>query len=301
MAAPLIRLVLIPAALSLGVLLTAAESRAQTRLRWKFVEGQSMAYQQSIKMQMSLGAAMNNMNQVIGMTWKVGKLDPDGKANLLQTVDSMKFAMDGPAGKMLYDSKQGEKIQGPAAALLNPLFDAMIGGEFKFKVTPLGDVTDVVVSEKVKQQLQQNPALAAMGGLFSDEGLKNMIAQSFLSFPDMPLAANTTWNKELTVKQPFGTQTIDTTYTYGGTAMHEGKSVEKISLKPKVSIKTNAAATVNLSVSEQSGTGEVLFDNQTGRIARMTMKQELKMDLQIGGLKQEQQTVTETTLEPVKP
>ena len=160
----------------------------------------------------------------------------------------------------------------------------------------MGEVTDVEVGEKVKK-LQQNPTLAALGSMFSDEGLKSMFSQAFLSFPEGKLATGATWTKESSVKQPFGTQTVDTTHTYMGPATEKGKPVEKISLAPKVSIKPIPGSPIAVQIGDQKGTGEVLFDNQAGRIVRLTLKQELKMEIMVLGQKREQQSTTETVFE----
>jgi hypothetical protein len=112
------------------------------------------------------------------------------------------------------------------------------------------------------------------------------------------LSPGKTWNKEATLKQPFGTQTITFTYAYQGPTSHEGKMVEKIGVTPKVDLKVNAGGQVNIQIAEQKGSGEVLFDNQQGRIARLTLKQEMKMEIMVLGQKQQQQTMTETVLEP---
>src|SRR5947209_537839 len=89
--------------------LAAVPAQAQVTLRYKFKEGEQLHYEMQQNMDMKMNIAGNDiamkMHQQMDMTWKIAKVDADGKAQLAQRIDSIRMTMDTPMGKVEYDSK----------------------------------------------------------------------------------------------------------------------------------------------------------------------------------------------------
>ena len=64
------------------------------------------------------------------------------------------------------------------------MLKALVGAEFSFKMNGRGQLTDIKVPQKLLESLRQAGPAAAAGGMFSEEGMKNLISQSSLSLPE---------------------------------------------------------------------------------------------------------------------
>jgi hypothetical protein len=160
----------------------------------------------------------------------------------------------------------------------------MVGAEFTFKMDPQGETSDAKVSEKLVQALQGNPALAQMGGMFSEEGMKNMMQQSSISFPKEPVSKGKTWNKTVEVKLPFGVMKLATTYTYQGPETRNNMKLERIDSKSQVSIEPGeGAANISLKIKSADVQGTIYFDNAAGRMIEASQTQKMLMEVSAMG------------------
>ena len=58
---------------------------------------------------------------------------------------------------------------------------------------------------------------------------------------------------------------VDIGYVYDGPVEKDGRSLEKITLKPKVSLQPDPDAKIEMKLKAQEGSGTALFDNSTGQ------------------------------------
>jgi hypothetical protein len=88
--------------------LTAAVASAQTTLRYKFKEGDSLKYVLEQKMTMNMNVMGNDieikMNQNSDMTWSIGSVDDKGNAKITIKFGRQKMSMDAPMGKIDVDT-----------------------------------------------------------------------------------------------------------------------------------------------------------------------------------------------------
>src|SRR5262249_38285939 len=154
----------------LAVLLMACgadRAAAQTTLRYKFKKGEKLNYEmeQKIGMAMSImGRDINmDMGQTIDMTWSVLDVDADGKAKMTQTITRVRFTMDGPTGKVEYDSKEDKAPEGPLGKIMTPIFRALAGAEIGLTMDTQGKVSDIKVPEKLTKAAKSLPQGAAGG------------------------------------------------------------------------------------------------------------------------------------------
>ncbi len=187
----------------------------------------------------------------------------------------------------------------------------MIGAPIRFKMSALGEPTDIRVPEQVTKALSElGPAAAGAGAMFSEEGLKEQITQSGLILPRDELAPGGTWTRQTrNVVPPLGTVVIASTYRYDGPdqAAGTGPGAIKISLDSKVEIQPDAAEPNpgGLKIRTQKASGSYLFDNAAGHIVGSSIHDTLEVGSKIsiktgaGGLSRDmeltQSTDTTTT------
>ncbi len=277
--------------------LTASESNAQTALRWKFQPGETLRYalNQTTKIQISINQQSyeNSMTQMIDTTWTI-KGVTDGKAQIAQTIDRIRTTIVTPSGQIAYDSKEGTEPEGPFAAIA-PILRALSGSEIAFTMDPRGEVTEVTLPPKVVETITNMPNApggtpsSTEGGakksdasnsnpMFSEEGIKKMIAQSTLALPEKTLTPGDQWSSTTAIQTPpVGTMELTHTFVYKGPEGPPEGGVQRIDVAIKTDIKTGESNLGAIDVKDQESSGYYLFDNASGRLDRSNITQKMEM------------------------
>jgi hypothetical protein len=280
--------------------LAAPPAQAQTELRYRFKEGEKLAFVQDQKMKMT----MNPMGQDIEMqtsqtsdiTWTILGVEKDGKAKLTLRFDRIRFSMDGPTGKFEYDSKDDKEPDDPVGKVLAPIFRATTGADFTLTMDTRGRTSDIKVPEKVSDTIKNLQGGAALAGGFGEEGLKRMVDQGYLVLPEGPVTKGKSWESKTEAKAPFGKITMDNTCTYEGPTTEGDRKLEKVALKPKMTLDADPAAAFTLNLKEQDAKGTALFDNNAGRLVESSVTQKMEMEITVNGQTITQKSETTVTL-----
>jgi hypothetical protein len=259
------------------------ESTAKTTLRWKFKAGEVLRYamdQTTVSTgQDPEGKEMSqSINLVMDMTWTVKAVDPSGLASVVQTIDRIRTTATLPFGKITFDSKEAAS----ATSAAGPLFKMLVGAEFTAKLSPLGEATDVKLSEKLLAMLREDEPAGAQGQ-FSEAGLKNIIAQMVTPLPEAGVDVGETWTKALAIPAgPEGqTRKIEQTFTYKGADPAAG-GAEVIEFSTKFEA-PKPDPNVQVTFKKEGATGRVEFDNAAGRIARSTVAEDVEYSMAFQG------------------
>ena len=272
-----IRWGLVAAAAIGGLVNTGAQ--AQTTLRWKFQPGEGLGYvsDQSTKIRISDGTKSyeNALKQTIDMRWRVASVSGDS-AEIVQTFDRIRTSIDSPVAQISYDSRDGKAPEGQFGAL-GQVMSALAGAEISFKISPLGEVSDVKLPEKMLESLKSMPGAAAAGSMLSEESIKKLITQSILTLPAEPLSPGQSWTKTTEVQAPqIGNMALKHKYTFQGPADQGGGSLERIGLEIQTEISRHSAGSP-LDVKEQTSSGTYLFDNRKGHLDQYELTQKMVM------------------------
>jgi len=288
------------AAVLLGTLAAGAgagEAGAAT-LRWKFKAGDKLHYamdQTTVTQLKANGQDIKTTNkQTIDMTWAIDSVADDGTAEITQTIDRMRTKIDSAFGAFEFDSKSDKAPEGPIAAGVVPTLKLLVGATFKYKMTPRGELKDVRVPEGLVKSLKESSpaAAAAAGGMFTEEGLKNMINESSLNLPEEDLTKGKSWTRPTKMPpSPIGVMTLDKTYTYEGLA--DGN--EKLALNVVVKLEPAANPAIEVKIGEQKGEGTFLFDNNAGRVSSSKVTEKISVAIKV--MNQTIDQTTETTSE----
>jgi Family of unknown function (DUF6263) len=269
-------------------------------LRWKFNPGETLRYtmvQETTQGMKAMGQEFKtNLSQTVDLHWSVKTVSPEGVADMSQTIDRVRMKVDGPGGGFEFDSQAGKAPEGPAANLLAPLLKTLVGAEFTLKMNARGELSDIKVPPTLVESLRKASPAASAGGMFSEDGLKNLIGQSSLALPEASLEKGKTWSNSSRLPVPMlGTMVMDKTYTYEGVDPKEA-SLVKIGLDTKVSLEPAADSNVAVKITSHDGKGEFAFDPQSGRMVTSRVNDKMQMSLSVMGQDLEQSSASITTM-----
>jgi hypothetical protein len=287
--------------LATGLILAAPKSaRADApSLRWKFTSGEALHYQMDQKAVTEVKAngqsVKTTVSQMLETTWSVLSVASDGSAEMAQTIDRMKTKIESPFGQFEYDSKEPKAPEGPIAASIVPVLKALVGAKFRYKISPLGELSDVQVPEGLMKTLKDSGPTAGNAGMFSEDGLKNMIRESSLVLPAETVEKPWTRQKKIP-SPPIGTQVVDLTYKYEGTENGE----EKIGTSAKIALEPAPNASLDVKLGPQDGKGSFFFDAKAGRVVRSSVVQKLEMVINVMNTEVTQTSDSTTEMKLVK-
>ena len=274
---------------------------AQTKLRYKFKEGDKLDYliEQKQKMAMNImGMDIDiNVNMDIEMNWETTKVDDMGNAQVKVSIGRVKMKMESPTGNVDIDSKSAEEPDDQLGKILAPIVKGMAGIQMTFTMDPTGEMKDTKITESSIKKLKKGglPGLDKFGDMLSPDTLKTMVSGS-LVLPKEEISKGKTWRQKTNSKTPFGTVKGENEFTYVGPIEKGGEKFEKIAVKPEMKIEPDPDAKFQIKVKDGKGKGYILFDNTRGRIAESNNEMTMQMDLEVLGMTISQNVTQNTTM-----
>jgi hypothetical protein len=269
--------------------LTVAGADAQTTLRLKYKKGDVNVYEmiQSMKMVQNVqGMDIDTtVKQSMELETKIEDVLGNGNAKVITKLKRVRMELEAPpVGKVVIDSNDDQLPDNPIAKVMGGMIKTLAKVEFSATMTPRGETVDFKLPAELVQEFRNMPGGAQLGDMFSEEGLKNMMSQSGIVLPEGPVSKGSTWTQKVNTKLPFGKMTAEMKYTFQGTETVGGKTLQKISFIPDAKIDADPAATINVKVESQKGSGTILFDNDNGRVQETTLQQVMEMTVGVMNL-----------------
>lgn len=294
-------------ALAAGLaLLLASNAHAESPLRWKFKEAETLNYvlERAVDGKITLSGAdiEFKLKMIFDTTWKVKSVAADGAAIVEQSLDRMQVSMDSPlAGNLEYDSENPTKPDSPAWAMLEPMVSGLVGQTLTWKVSPQGKVSNIELPRKLAdifakqgQGNNRQQAFGIGGNIFSEAGIKEFIEKSVLPLPEKAPAKDVTWKQSFENTIPrIGIQTAETTFSFAGADTQDGKSVQKISAVTELTFEPADDAAADLEITSQKSAAAVYFDPAAGRVIKSEGTQ--SSTLELSGARELTQESKETT------
>ncbi len=271
----------------------AAHVRAEQSLQWKFKAGDKINYVLEQGGDINVNASGVEfdvmLNQTMDTTWNVASVAADGTADIGLTVDRLQLMMNTPfTGEFKYDSKDGKEGEGQVWQMIGPYVKNIIGEQISLKMKPTGEVLEVKLPDKLVEALSSGRGGGGggarsmmMGGGFGAETVKELIGQAIVRLPAEAVADNATWQANYETKMgPIGTQKSTFNYSYQGMQKKAAKELAKIGLSTELTFEPaqNEELDMEMEMTEQSGSGSVLFDPEAGRTVESTAKQKVVME-----------------------
>jgi hypothetical protein len=236
---------------------------------------------------------MTELGQTLDTTWKVDSVGADGTAELTQVIDRVRSRVQAPGGAFEFDSMAEKAPEGPIAGQLVPVLKALVGAEFRYKMNPRGELSDIRVPAGLIDKLKSSGPAAANAGMFSEDGLKNMITESSLALPAESLDVGKAWTRVSRIPSPpLGTLVVKKTYRYEGPS----QKGERIGQEVLVELDKALGDQVEVNLGDQNSKGFFVFDNEVGRVTESNVGQKLQMVIKVTGQEVTQTTDTSTAM-----
>ena len=267
--------------------LVPSDAAAQKLLRWRLQPGETIQVRLAQKMDTAAtiqGSELRStVDMLMAMEWHVLGVDPDGTAEMTQSIERMKMTMQSPGlDTVVFDSAAAPETQGPArtiAAGIQPL----LGVKFIQRMNDRGEIVDLRLSPEASAALERVPAGAEVKEMFSQEGLKSLISQAAAVLPDRPVRPGDTWQGQSVTSSPAGDLQMDMKYTYYGTQQRQGKALEKIGVNLQLSFPETANPLgLTVRVKEQDNSGILYFDAAQGKFAETQLRQKMALETTLG-------------------
>jgi hypothetical protein len=142
-------------------------------------------------------------------------------------------------------------------------------------MTLRGEVLSAKPANEAAEKLLAGETDAAGTSLVSKQAIQQLLRQSLVTLPEQAVAEGDTWTTTTEIDSALGKGPQETTYTYAGTAEHEGEKLAKIDLAAKLDLTPPAGAASKPVVKEHTQSGTVLFSAQQGRVASAEQTQKL--------------------------
>lgn len=258
---------------------------AEPPLKYKFQEGQKLPYtlnQETVTSSSVAGQKVDlKITQQIESLWIVKKIAADGAAEIGQTTTRVVFNMEMPMNKVEYDSKTGKLPENDSLKIAE-LLASMVDQEITLTMSPTGEVSNVRIPAKITESLAANPALKAMGGTFSAEGIKALIASSIVSFPKPEMKKGDKWDSAPLAMEAGGMKIITTmATTFEGVETKDGKDLAKFTRKTKTGITPPPG--LEAAVKSDDNDATIWFDVAAGLLFESNSKQTLVIESKLFG------------------
>jgi uncharacterized protein DUF6263 len=259
--------------------LCALPLHAQTKLEWKFKEGDRFAQESLVTVQqtMTVGGQTNKQDfeHKLEAIFSVTKVNPDGSVELRMQLEKIKA------------SNRGNPGSPAASSQVRALEDAVITLTLNAK----REVTKFEGYEDLLKRVTNDDATSAKAirEIVKEETLKQQAAEAFAFLPEKAVNKGDTWNRKLESSLgPLGTILTTHTYTYDGPEMKDGKTLHKISVSSTFSYAPPKSATPGFQfeitkgeLQTEKATGTILFDAEAGRLVSSQSNMKIKGTLTI--------------------
>jgi hypothetical protein len=127
-------------------------------------------------------------------------------------------------------------------------------------------VQEVKPTAEAEEALADLPDDSQLTKLLSPDGMTELFRIGGGLLPPDEVKPGDDWNDTLTSATPFGELTQEIKYEYAGAEKSEGRELHKLTLASTSKLAPKPDAEVKLSVQNQTGAGEVLFDAAAGYV-----------------------------------
>jgi hypothetical protein len=250
---------------------------AQTELRWKLQPGNEFAVSvvqvTTSDVAYSGKKVTTQIDLAMDLGWTVTAAD-DKAITVKQSLRRLVFKMESPkVGKVTYDSADKSRLSGQTrdvAAAVAPLLEA----EILVEMSPRGEVLSAKPANEAAEKLLA-PQAAAESSLVSKQAIQQLLRQSLVILPDKDVAEGDTWTTSIGIDSALGKGQQKTTFTYAGTAEHEGVKAAKIEVISKLDLAPPTAESNQPLIKDHQQTGTVLFSVEEGRVVSAKQSQTL--------------------------
>jgi hypothetical protein len=246
----------------------------ETLLRWNFKAGERLRYELRCQNEVKgKGSLIRPVDDAVDLTyewtWTVVAVDEQGTAELRMKVDRIQAITRLGAESSRYDSG-GKTGEAEGSEPLADVYRALLASELLVKLDSRGRVIEAKVPAEVMEALRKSSFSVSKdeGSLFSDKGVKSLIAQAMPPLPEKPVGPGSAWTTDLESAQ----SPIKISLQYKEKVASLTAEAARIDALIQISMVPQANSTASVTMKRQSGTRSATFDTKLGRITGSTVK-----------------------------
>lgn len=249
---------------------------AQSTLRWKFQEGQTL--QVRCVQETDTVMIVNNRRITVAienqmeMQWEVKKVAEDGSADLEQTFKRLQMKMQtASAPPIQYDSEAKEQSS-PAAEMVAEHIQPVLAQACSIRINSRGEIQEVKLPPELTKALTGDEA-KTWKSPFTKEGLEKTLRQVAVVLPEAAISKGDSWDQRRDIDSPLGRVQLNSKYTYHDSVKQDDRALEELRLTSELKFLTPPPG--GLKLVDQQTTGKLLFDAAAGRLASSQTEQKM--------------------------
>lgn len=287
------------AVLLLSGLLVPVSADAQVTLRMKFTPDESIRYrvEQTTKTEFEINGTpvTSDMQQTMTIRTTTREVTADGIADQTTKLERIRTTntLPPPLSRTIEVDTDEELPADPlAAAMARPIY-ALAKAEYQVQMSNRGEIVHVELPQSVLDAFNSLPGAGTMGGMFSEDGLKQQFSQSSLVLPEESVKPGDRWSVEpFALPLPFGKFKV--TQEFEVVSVDKATRQVKIKLDPVMSVEPAPGAPFQIEVKDSQAEGFAMFDAGMGRLVSSTLEQIVQMELTIKGQPPRAMTISTT-------
>ena len=210
------------------------------------------------------------------LLWVVKAVGLSGDHEISQSLTYVKQTLQTPDGALFqYDSRAAGETKG-TTAFLAAYWKPLLGSERMFMMTPRGEV--IRDNEDSPATAEENEFVSLS---FGREAWRNALQGGNVVFPAGAVQNQQVWTESQTL--PLADEVakliVTRSYTYGGEQEKEAadapQSLDIIRIANRFEIQAEEGQTSTLSIMQQDGVGEILFNTDQGYLVTSSLDQNL--------------------------
>lgn len=209
---------------------------------------------------------------ILDSSFKVESVSRKGVATVKRTIERVRVKATDPFGRSMdFDSKDPDGSKAPAKEV--EIFSALAGETISFQVDPVRGARDVKLSSKIKKALEgEQSSHLFLDGIFSEPGLKAMVRDSFVAFPEQAVSPGSTWERKVEAGAPPLSFTYLQTFKLRGDQDPKQKGAVVIGLQTAIHVPENVDG---VEVLKETSSGKFLFNPATSTLAELSSRHQL--------------------------
>jgi hypothetical protein len=262
----------------------AKASEGQDELQYKFKPGDSFRYENEYRTRVTVEGSALQFEFKYDADWTVTAVDANGKAKLTQKIGRVRLSGSVPQAEFRVESKeagQTPEVSDERGKPFLPFICAFTGCEITMTVDRHGGVSDLTIPKKVLDGLKDLSIAPGTGETFATEGFRHFLRRPIQPLPTGASAKGNTWNHTTEFRMNTGQMRIEAKYADEGAEKRDGKQLERISVKPTLTIGKGRIAP-RVIIKSQKGKGYFLFDRNAGRLVEYSLTHDLEQEVPYG-------------------
>jgi hypothetical protein len=281
--------------------LLSASSVAFSQVKLTFNPAQKTTYEYSTELDIDVAQTVMGqaipMNQKMKILYQLQVLERSNESIKIRcTYTYMQLSSSSPSPmvpKLSFDSRT-PNYKTPMDSMVSVMLGNFIGKSYVVEMSPTGAVQSIAgMKEMLGSVSQNNPMLAYMTQMFSDDALKQSLEQSFRIYPETPVNIGDSWD----VKQAIGMNgmSVDNLSTYTLKDVKDGVATLDILSKMDYQLTTPMEGTLRGSTS-----GSMDVDLKTGLPKQSLSAMKMSGKFSAQGMEIENETTAKTKISVVE-